>query len=166
MESFGKYVRSAVNFVGYLGMLGVIAMMLIMTLDAVLRYFFNKPFLWSFDLVEFIMVGCVFFGLAYTELRKGHVNITLVFDHFPPRIKPFIEILNHLIMLGIGILIAKQGYVLAADSFQVGRVSTGAVKMPQGPVESTIFIGGVIFSLLLIVKIYDDFRRLKTGTKA
>jgi TRAP-type C4-dicarboxylate transport system permease small subunit len=166
MESVGKYVRSAVKFIGYLGMLGVVVIMLIMTVDVILRYFFNKPFLWSFDLVEFVMVGCVFFGLAYTELRDGHVNITLVFDHFPPRIKPFISILNHLIMLAIGILITWQGYVLTADSFRVGRVSTGAIKMPEGPVDSAIFIGGVFFSLLLIVKIYEDFHRLKTGIKA
>lgn len=161
MGSFGKYVRSVVRFIGYLGMASVVAIMLIMSADVVLRYVFNKPFLWSFDAVEYIMVFCVFFGLAYTELLDGHVNITLVFDYFPSRIKPFVTAINHLIMLGLGVLMVWQGYLLTADSFRVHRTATGAVKIPEGPFDAAIIVGGLAFSLLLIVKLYEDFLQLK-----
>ena len=162
MESLGKGIRALVKFIGYLGMASVVAIMLIMTVDVILRYFFNKPFLWSFDAVEYIMVLCVFFGIGYTEMNNGHVNITMVYDYFPSWIKPFVNVLNHLIMLFIGVLMTWQGYVLMADSYRVHRVSTGAVKIPEWPVDASIVIGATAFCLMVLVKIYDDLRPAKT----
>jgi TRAP-type C4-dicarboxylate transport system permease small subunit len=165
MEPLKNKIIWFVRALGVLGMVAIAAIMLIMGVDVILRYFFNRPLLWSYDTTEYLMVGCTYFGIAYTEWQEGHVNISILFSRCSPRIQLVLNMINRLIMLALAIFISERGLRLTIDSWQVGRTAVGAVKIPEAPVDATIFIGGIALSLLIILKLVgyvQQFRALET----
>jgi TRAP-type C4-dicarboxylate transport system permease small subunit len=53
-------------------------MMLLITVDVVLRYFLNRPIKGSYELVEFMLVLLVYLGLAYTSYPKVKYRSSVV----------------------------------------------------------------------------------------
>lgn len=151
---FNQVIVKAVKVLGRAGMFSVLALMIMMTVDVILRYVFNKPLLWSYDASEYLMVCFTYFALAYTELRGDHVNIDMLFSRFRKKTQTILNLINRFIMLALSILIATQAWQRTIDSLQVGRRSTGPVGIPQMPVDAVMFIGWVSLCLLLVVKIH------------
>jgi TRAP-type C4-dicarboxylate transport system permease small subunit len=64
----------------YLNLASVFIIMFLMffaTAEIIGRYFFNHPIHGHVEIVELIMAGVVFFGVAYTERTGGHVRMEL-----------------------------------------------------------------------------------------
>jgi len=150
----------AVKVLGQAGMFSILALMIIMTVDVILRYVFNNPLLWSYDAVEYLLVCFTYFAIAYAELREDHVYIDMIFIRFRKKTQTILNLINRFIMLALSILIASQAWLRTIDSFQVGRRSSGPVGIPQAPIEAAMFIGCLGLCLLLVVKIHGYGRQL------
>ncbi|WP_417210552.1 TRAP transporter small permease [Antarctobacter sp.] len=78
-------------------LIAVFAIAMIMfcvSLDAVLRYAFNAPLRWSFELVRYyLMVVGIYFAVSGTLARGDHVSITLFRDMFPKKLRNWLDIL-------------------------------------------------------------------------
>ena len=61
-----------------LGMLFFLAMVLITTVDVVLRYFFSRPLSGTMELTEFFMVIVFFTSVAYAQWTGGHIVMDVV----------------------------------------------------------------------------------------
>ena len=120
------------NNLAYLGSMALFAMMLLTTVDVVGRYFFNKPVLGAFELTEFLVLILIFSFLAPSQAKKSHVAVDLVFQHLPARLRPVIDILNHLLCLVFMSLIAYRCFVRALEikSFGEATSNLGIIKYP------------------------------------
>lgn len=68
--------------------------MLLISADAVLRYAFNAPLRWAFEVVTYyMMVVGIYFALSSTFTRGDHVNITLLRDIMPRRLQAWLDII-------------------------------------------------------------------------
>ena len=157
---FSQSIIKAVKVLGVAGMFAILAMMLMMTVDVILRYIFNMPLLWSYNTSEYLMVGFTYLGIAYTELREEHVGVMLIFSRFSKKTQAILNIINRSMMLGLSIVITVQAWERTIDSLRVGRTAIGPVKIPQAPADASILIGCLALCLLLMVKIYGYGRQL------
>lgn len=157
---FNQVVVKAVKILGGAGAVSVLALMVMMTVDVLLRYGFNRPILWSYDASEYLMVLFTYFALSYTELRGDHVNIDMIVVRLKKKTQTILNLINRFIMLAASILIAAQAWGRVIDSWKVGRKSTGPVPIPQLPAEVVLFIGWVSLCLILVVKIHGYFSQL------
>jgi TRAP-type C4-dicarboxylate transport system permease small subunit len=56
--------------------LSIVAMMLITGADVVMRYAFNRPLSWAFDLLtHYLLVASFFLGLSYTLRMNHHICV-------------------------------------------------------------------------------------------
>jgi len=68
------------------------------TIDVFMRYAFNAPTKWSYD-VTFMLGGTLFLmSIAYVLLHRGHVAIDIVRKKFPPKVSLSIDIVLHLLL--------------------------------------------------------------------
>ena len=103
----------------------VVALMVVLiTSDVILRYFFNSPIAGSYELIEFMMVFVVFLGLAYTQVRKGHLCISLFTKNLSAPTMAVLNSLSYLLCLSIFVLISWRLSVTASSEFSNGSVST------------------------------------------
>jgi len=103
----------------------VVALMVILiTSDVILRYFFNRPIAGSYELIEFMMVFVVFLGLAFTQVRKGHLCINLFTKNLSAQTMAVLNSLSYLLCLAIFVLISWRLAITAGSEFRNGSVST------------------------------------------
>lgn len=63
------------------------AIMLIVVLDVIMRYAFDAPFTWSYDLIGLYLVGAVFFfALSDTMQNHGHIALDVFAPYIPRRL--------------------------------------------------------------------------------
>jgi TRAP-type C4-dicarboxylate transport system permease small subunit len=80
-----------------------------MTLDVILRYVFNSPFVWGLELAEHLLILVFLTGILQCTRTDGNIRMDLVYLHMPERAKRLVAALY----CAIGMYIF---YLLAAKS--------------------------------------------------
>lgn len=134
------------------------SMMSLISVDVVLRYFFNRPIKGSYELVEFLMVGVVFLGLAYTQTAKGHVSVTLLTANLSAAQRAVLACFKYLLALGIFAVIFWRCIIQALSLHSNGVVS-GILRIPTHP-----FMWIAVFGCaLLCLVFFTDLVRSAVG---
>ena len=61
------------------------AIMIIVFGDVVMRYAFNRPFSWAYDLISlYLMAGVFFLVLSEAYASRAHVSVDILQQKFPP----------------------------------------------------------------------------------
>ncbi len=85
---------------GFISGVGVLCLTLMITFDVLMRYFFNEPQLFVDELAGFLLVLIIFFGLAQTFQRGGHIRIDLLTNRLRPAMRRGLRIFT----LSVGIV--------------------------------------------------------------
>ena len=96
----GRVARSASTLAG----LAVLVIVVLITYDVLMRYFFNDPQLFVDEVASFLQIVVIFGGLAYTFRTGGHVRVDLVTARLPARARAWLRVvalLGSLVFLGI-----------------------------------------------------------------
>ena len=103
------------------------AIMIIVFSDVVMRYVFNRPFSWAYDLISlYIMAGVFFLSLSGTYAVNGHISVDILLPRFSAAIQRLCIIISNLVGLAIFIPITWLGYQRARERCSTPR-STSAL---------------------------------------
>jgi len=119
------------------------------------RYVFKIPLKGAVEIVQLLLVIIVYFSLAYTEVRKGHVTMDEVVGHFPRLIK---VILTSIMYFGAGVfilIVGWQSWILAVEHTQPVLRVTDVLHLPIAPVVFVMAIGMVLFGLELLLNAFS-----------
>lgn len=140
------------------------AIMIIVFSDVVMRYVFNKPFSWAYDLISlYIMAGVFFLSLSGTYAVNGHISVDILLPRFSAAIQRLCIIISNLVGLAIFIPIAWLGYQRALENFTSGDVMAGAIPWPTWASAGLVPIGAGILALRLAVHLIANSASLLTG---
>lgn len=128
---------------------GYVVLPLVLFLDTVLRYVFNKPLSWAYDIST--MLGCSLFvlGWAYTHLHNGHVRIDIVYMRLSPRGKAILDAACTLLLffpLALYFTYTSADQALIALSLNE-RLNQTNWYPPAFPLKLIVFIGWLMFTL-------------------
>lgn len=103
--------------------LATLAIVLLMSFDVLMRYFFNSPQIFVDELASFLQVFVVFGGLAYTFMQRGHVRVDLLTSHVGPTVRAWLRVVT--LTLGVLVLIVFIWVTTqsAMTAYRYGRVS-------------------------------------------
>ena len=66
-------------------------LMLIVSYDVIMRYLFNAPTMWAFDLSWMLYSAHFMLGLAYVSCLNGHVRVDVLYDRFSFRRRKILD---------------------------------------------------------------------------
>ncbi|MBM7583788.1 TRAP-type C4-dicarboxylate transport system permease small subunit [Bacillus pakistanensis] len=75
------------------------AMAVIVTMAVCFRYILNSPLSWAGEIAVFLLIWISFFGGSLGLKYKSQAAVTILLDYVPAKVKRFILILGHIIML-------------------------------------------------------------------
>jgi len=135
----------------------VLVLTVMLGYEIVMRYVFNAPTKWAFDLSY--MVGGSYFmlGEAYTLLKKRHVRIDIFYVRFSPRKQALVDVIFYVLFffpLWGGLLYALIPYVYL--SWAIGERSMQGYWMPILYPFKTVM--PVAVSLFLLQGVADFLR--------
>jgi TRAP-type C4-dicarboxylate transport system permease small subunit len=130
------------------------AMMLLTVADVIGRYFFGRPIKGTWELVGLLLVCAGTWGLAYCQMEKAHISITIMYDLFSGRLRAVMSTLACLIGLGGFSFISWQTFLLAKKYFLLPRGDeTDTLGLPYSPFILLLSIGAGMMALMLVVDI-------------
>ena len=87
------------------------------SLDVLLRYFFDNSFSWVIYSNEWSLFYITFLGAAWLQREKGHVRMDLLFAHMGKHLKNCIELLSDVMALVTGAILLWVGCVRTMELF-------------------------------------------------
>jgi len=140
------------------------AIMIIVFSDVVMRYAFNRPFSWAYDLISlYLMAGIFFLILSEAYASHAHVSVDILQQKFPPVMIRLSEIVTCLVGIAVFSLIAYLGFLRAVESFRSSDVMAGAIPWPMWPSIGLVPFGAGLITLRLALHCIAHIISLATG---
>jgi TRAP-type C4-dicarboxylate transport system permease small subunit len=143
----------------------VFAIMMIVVVDVVMRYVFNAPLSWSFDLISIYLMGAGFFlTLSQTLRLEHHVNVDLAYASFSLRVRRVLKLVGWSISAGVFGWITWLATTTAVNRFVNSDAIAGAVIWPTWIPAALGALGFGVMTLRLVLGVLVLVARL-TGVQ-
>lgn len=117
--------------------------------EVTMRYVFNDPTSWAFDL-SYLMYGALFYMAgAYTLSRGGHVRADMYYRKWQPRTQAWVELTLYVLFFFPGILaLVVAGGAYGVESMRIREVSVNSpAGVPIWPLKMMISVGASLIAL-------------------
>lgn len=129
-------------------------MVLLVFLNAVMRYLFDSGITWSEELSRYSFVWIVFLGAIVAFKDGAHIIVDLLISKFPKGLKKVSFLITNLLIIGIMVLFLN-GLISIMDMNQ------GVAAPASGIPRNTLYAVGVIASIAIIfISVYQTVRVL------
>ena len=134
-----------------------LAIVLLISYDVAMRYFFDRPQIFVDEVASFLEVLVVFGGAAYTYRAGGHVRVDLITGRLRPSVRAWLRVVT--LVLGIAFLavvvwVTTQSGITA---WRYGRVSA-VMLYPLWVPMLLIPAGLVLMTLAMLVTLARQVR--------
>jgi len=145
------------------GVLALVAMMAIVTIDVILRYFFNDPTVWAGEVASFLTVSVVFLGLAQNMRLGDHIRIDVFTNLLPTRPRLLLDVIAHAVGIVFSVVLFL-GCWARFDNFWVRQtVSDSPVMIPLWIPMLPVLVGAAVFCLAAVAGFFVRFHELLSG---
>lgn len=152
----GRVARSAATAAG----LAVLAIVLLITYDVAMRFFFEEPQLFVDEVASFLELFVIFGGLAYTFRTGGHVRVDLLTGRLPARARARLRVAAlalGLVFLAVVIWTTAQS---ALTAYRYGRVSA-VMLYPLWAPMALIPLGLALLGAVMLLALGAQLRALR-----
>ncbi|QFU09691.1 2,3-diketo-L-gulonate TRAP transporter small permease protein YiaM [Rhodobacteraceae bacterium THAF1] len=162
MGSIIKIIDTVNEIVGRIVVVLAAVFAAIIIYDVVMRYVFNAPTRWAFDLSKqlygfyFILLG------GYALRNNAHVRVDLLIERFSDGWTRIVEVLGYVIFFfPFTWIFLTRSYDFAATSWAQGETTYGAVALPIYPLKAALCVASgllLIQGVSQVLKILFDHR--------
>jgi len=149
------------TFTAVLAAVTIALMMVSTTFDATARYVINRPIPGVFELNEVLLVICVYMGMAWTQVERGHIRVTAFLMRFSKESEIKCNILGWALTFIFLSILGYQSAIGAWESFQMREFRWGSVQMPIWWAKALVPIGCWMMNIQLIIDIWKDIESLR-----
>lgn len=140
------------------------AMMLVTVVDVVMRYLFNAPLSWSFELISsYLMVAAFFLAVSATQARRQHVQVDILARNLPERLRCALAVPAGCAVLVLFALIWWAGAAGFLEAWQKNLVMDGQIPWPRWPTYLLIPIGLGLMLPRMALEVAGDTLAAITG---
>lgn len=121
--------------------------------DSLGRYFLNMPIKGTLEFSEIVIVVLIFLPLAYCEMTKGHIKLTLITDKLSEGKKRILNYFNTVVACIYVALLFWFSLKMAIQAFVDKEFSNGSIAFPLFPGKLAVAIGALLLLFFLIIKL-------------
>lgn len=126
-----------------------VIMVLLVSLEVIMRYFFNAPTMWNYETTMFVGGSLFALSLAYTHLCRSHIRIDMIYSLLSPRKKAIIDVLGAILFFyPLAILLVSTSVYYASQAWVTNEKSIETYWYPPiAPFRSVVAVGFCLFAL-------------------
>ncbi|MFI0474113.1 TRAP transporter small permease [Halomonas sp. HMF6819] len=126
--------------------------MIITFIDVVMRYVFNSPLNWFFDLITmYLLPGSYFLAFSYALRTGNHLKVDYFKSKLPPSVTRFCLLLFGFVAFMIFSYITYAYSLRAYSAWHEKEMVYGVVNWIVWPSDFIIAISSLVFSLRLLI---------------
>ncbi|WP_440696040.1 TRAP transporter small permease [Candidatus Pelagibacter sp. HIMB109] len=134
----------------------------IVSFEVISRYIFNAPTIWVNEISRLLQIWATYLALTYTFHNKEFIRITVFYDKANDKTKKVLDFISFIFIIYFSSFVTYYGWLIAYDSFEVGRTSSTILDLPAVITEIAIPIS---FALLLIRVFLEVLRYIRDFVK-
>jgi TRAP-type mannitol/chloroaromatic compound transport system permease small subunit len=160
MKKVVQGIDAISEFTGKIAGWGVLITILILVFEVIMRFVFNSPTFWGYNMSYMVGGASMALGAAYALKKRAHVRVDVIYDKFPEKGQAITDIVVSLILFfPLFIIGLVEGIEFAALSWErQEQVMSGGYWKPYiYPFKTFVPIA---FALLLLQGIADFIRNI------
>ena len=157
---YAKIVDKIIWFFERILILFMVAMIVIIGLQVLFRYFLRNPLRWSEQAARFLFIWCTFLGVPVVFHGKVSMSFDMLIDMVKGKKRDIISIVIHCIIIALALFFFVSGVQLVGRSI---GVFTPGVRIPVNALYIAIPISMAALVLVEIEKIIDEFKKIQEG---
>lgn len=120
-------------------------------ISVILRKFFNTSIPDSYDLGRQLLGVLIFWGIAATSYRGGHITVDLLWTGAGPRLKRFIDVFATLVVLFVVTVQTIMLFDKVQNTYR-DNVLTYDLNLPTWPLAAVAWAGDVCAVILIAIR--------------
>ena len=141
-----RFIDNLNEWVGKMVSILIPALVLLLTFEAIVRYVFNAPTTWSYDIALFIFGYVGLLGGGYVHKRNQHITVDIIYERLSPRTKAVLDVFIGLFISVFLISMVVYGIEPAILSFQRHEVTMSEWGAPVAHYKMLVPRGSVFVS--------------------
>lgn len=142
----------------------LLVVMLVIFCDVILRYFFNAPLIWTYELVGmYLMPALFYFAVSDTLAEDHHIAVDLLVRWFPVPLRRLVEAVSGALMAAIFLWLVWLFGQSAIANYRSGAVVMGAREWPTWIPDLIVVVGSAAIALRLLGRVVGHLVSLLTG---
>lgn len=163
MSALSKLVERVALAVLMIGAIGMVVSTLLGAADVVGTQFLQQPVHGALEITESTMVVIVFGALAYSQIRRNHIRVELLYARGGPRTQAAMDLFADLMAILFFSLLLWQAVLEAQFSLQIDESTFGLIRIPLWPARIMLAAGTALMILQLSIDLVTDTKRLIEG---
>ena len=152
---YKKIVHGIVKFFEVIAALSLVAMLVVVVINIIMRYFFQKAPGWGEEIARQFMIIFCFIGMALGVRDKLHIALTVVVEKLLKKFILPIEIFDKFLTFCLGIMMsAFMGPYF--EKLKYNKLPGSGI--PVGFIYIFPTMVGILISLIALYQIYDYFK--------
>jgi len=120
-------------------------------ISVLLRKFFNTSIPDSYDFGRLLLGVLIFWGIAATSYRGGHITVDLLWTSAGPRMKRFIDVFATLVLLFVVTVQTIMLFDKVSGTYR-DNVLTYDLNLPTWPLFAVAWVGDVCAVVLIAIR--------------
>ncbi len=165
MKKFLHTIDTISEWTARTGRWFIVSLVVLVTLEVTLRYVFNRPTLWGYELHVMLAAASYILAFAYTHLHRAHVRVDMIYAHLPPRGQALIDFLGTVLLFFPFIfMLVYVSWSWQFDAWATDeRMPITGWYPPAAPLRTVILYGLSLFALQAIAHFIRDTYLLIRG---
>lgn len=162
VQALEKGIRAASNILNVIAMGLLFLLMVQGAADVIGRYIFNRPIMGTMERGSVLLALMVFLAWGYTQIVKGHVNVTFFLSRFSPRARATVNFATtFLVLLFFGLIVWQA--IITAQLYHEGGRLIYVIHWPLAPFQLVVSLSAFILCLVLIMEMVQFLFQMKRG---
>jgi TRAP-type C4-dicarboxylate transport system permease small subunit len=144
-------LRSTSKVMVYVAALALFGMMMVTVVDVIGRYFFNSQIKGGWELVSYLMVGAGTWGMAYCQVKKGHIRVDFIWQRLSKKAQVGLTTFAYFLGMAAFSVLCWRSALLAQGYLTATRGNaTDTLHIPFFPFVLMLAIGTGMLAVVLL----------------
>jgi len=162
LESLSNNLEKIIRKQGDVMSLLIYPLLIVVVYEVAMRYVFNAPTTWGFELTTFLYGIHYMFGLAYTDVYDGHVKVDVFVNLLSERVQAGLKILTNLVFfMPVTICLSLWSIKYAYVSTMATELNSTSWAPAIWPIKILMAVGMILLLLQGIANVINDINAFK-----
>src|SRR5262245_10964802 len=136
---------------------------ILICLDVLLRYAFNRPLIGANELIEYALVYITFLGTAWAVPRGAHINVDVLLNNVSERAQKILVLVSNVICFGVAVMLTVFGTWTTWTAYSRHLFKPTLLEIPSWIVLIIIPIGSLVLAARYFVEILSSVESIVSG---
>jgi len=163
LQRLGGVFDRVLDGLAFLSGVLLIALMILVCVAVILRYFFHRPLGWSVEISQYMLVLMGYLVVAWVLRREKHVKVDVLVNVLSESRRALIHFITSTLNTAVCLIIAAAAFKSTWGLYKAGYFEPTILMIPKFIFIGIIAFGCTMLSIQFWRRTHDFYKKWRTG---